>query len=73
MRIKNILKTENKFIIEADKGIYELNLTQSVLKTIYDEESDSLLYHSNKIYLYYYDSNYEQFTLRLIKWKGNMH
>lgn len=73
MRIKNILKTENKFIIEADKGIYELNLTRSVLKTIYDEELDSLLYHSNKIYLYYYDSNYEQFTLRLIKWKGNMH
>lgn len=73
MRIKNILKTENKFIIEADKGIYELNLTQSVLKTIYDEELDSLLYHRNKIYLYNYDSNYEQFILRLIKWKGNMH
>lgn len=73
MRIKNILKTENKFIIEADKDIYELNLTQSVLKIIYDEELDSLLYHSNKIYLYYYDSNYEQFILRLIKWKGNMH
>lgn len=73
MRIKNILKTENKFIIEADIGIYELDLTQSVLKTIYDEEIDSLLYHGNKTYLYYYDSNYEQFTLRLIKWKGNMH
>ena len=72
MRIKNILKTENKFIIEADKGIYELDLTQSVLKTIYDEELDSLLYNRNKIYLYYYDSNYEQFILRLIKWKGNM-
>ena len=67
MRIKNILKTENKFIIEADKGIYELNLTQSVLKTIYHEELDSLLYQSNKTYLYNYDSNYEQFTLRLIK------
>ena len=72
MRIKNILKTENKFIIEADKGIYELNLTQSVLKIIYDEELDSLLYHRNKTYLYNYDSNYEQFTLRLIKWKENM-
>lgn len=67
MRIKNIIKTENKFIIEADKVICELDLTQSVLKTIYDEELDSLLYHGNKIYLYNYDSNYEQYTLRLIK------
>lgn len=72
MRIKNIIKTENKFIIEADKVICELDLTQSVLKTIYDEELDSLLYHGNKIYLYNYDSNYEQYTLRLIKWKENM-
>lgn len=71
-RIKNILKTENKFIIEADKGVYELNLTQSTLKPIYDEELNILLYHGNKIYLYDYDSNYEQFTLRLIKWKENM-
>ena len=71
-RIENILKTENKFIIEADIGIYELDLTQSVLKTIYDKELNILLYHGNKIYLYDYDSNYEQFTLRLIKWKENM-